>query len=404
MKKQILFIINNLQCGGAEKSLISLLETFDYSLYDVDLFLLKHEGVFMSKIPNQVNLLDEPDDYKYFDMSMKAVIKDCIFNRKFNVIWSRIWVGFIFKTEKNRARCDQRVWPYISRTLSSIDKKYDAAIGYLEKNPIYFCADKVRAEKRIGFVHNDYDKLGMDPELDLKYFQKMNQIITVSDGCENVLLKRFPMMKSKIKMIHNIVSPKMINNMSNDKVIYQQGVVNIVSIGRLNHQKGFDLAIKACKKLVVNGYRIRWYILGEGEERSRLEKMILDNDLNEIFILMGIKENPYPYIKQADIYLQPSRFEGKSIAIDEAKILKKPIVVTNFSTVKDQITHNKNGLIAEMNSESLFTEIKRMIDNEKLRKQLILYLSQESLGTESEIKKLYTLINEEKAVNQPLSL
>ena len=107
---------------------------------------------------------------------------------------------------------------------------------------------------------------------------------------------------------------------------------------------------------------------------------------------MGIRENPYPYIKKSDIYVQPSRFEGKSIAIDEAKILNKPIVVTNFSTAKDQIINNKNGIITEMNSKSLVNEIERIICDEKLKKKIILNLSNEKIGNESEINRLYEVI------------
>src|SRR4051794_31400716 len=170
MKKNILFVMNNLTCGGAEKALISVLETIDYSMYSVDLFLFKHEGLFFSKIPKQVNLLKEPFEYKYFDMSIKTAIVDSIKKGRMDIALLRLCAGFIFRKEKNRARCEQRVWRYISKTLKNINKKYDAAIGFLEKNPIYFCIDKVNASKKIGFIHTDYDKLKMDPNIDIKYF------------------------------------------------------------------------------------------------------------------------------------------------------------------------------------------------------------------------------------------
>ncbi|MCW9130893.1 glycosyltransferase [Bacillus paramycoides] len=391
MKKNILFVINNLNCGGAEKALISLLETINYSMYNVDLFLFKHEGLFFRKIPQQVNLLEEPFEYQYFDMSMKKAIIRCIQKGRIDIALSRVCAGYIFKSEKNRARCEQRVWKYISKSVKRINKKYDIAIGYLEKNPIYFCIDKVNAKKKIGFIHNDYDELGMDPNIDMEYFSKLVNIVTVSEECANVLKQRFPMYKKKVKVMHNIVSPNIINKMSLEKIDMKHKEIKIVSVGRLNYQKGFEMAIEACKELVDNGYKITWYVVGEGEERALLESVIEENNLQGTFILLGIKENPYPYIREANIYVQPSRFEGKSIAIDEAKILHKPIVVTNFSTAKDQIKNEENGIIVEMNPFAISEGIKKLIDNEELRNKLTSNLSKENLGTESEIEKLYTL-------------
>ncbi|EOP47828.1 glycosyltransferase [Bacillus cereus] len=391
MKKDVLFVINNLNCGGAEKSLISLLNTMDYSRYNVDLFLFKHEGLFLNKIPKQVNVLEEPPEYQLFDMPIKAAIMKCLRQGRLDIALSRVCAGYIFKSEKNKARCEQRVWRYLSKSLQNISKKYDVAIGYLEKNPVYFCIDKVNANKKIGFIHTDYDKLGMDPNIDRGYFRSLDHIVTVSEECANVLKQRFSIYNDKIGVIHNIVSPSTINKMSQEKVDLERKGVKLVSVGRLSHEKGFDLAIEACKNLVGDGYEIKWYIIGEGEGRGKLEKMIEENHLQDHFLLLGLKENPYPYIREADIYVQPSRFEGKSIAIDEAKILHKPIVVTNFSTAKDQIKNEENGLIIDMDAHSLSEGIKKLIHNEELRNKLIKNLSDEELGTESEIKKLYTL-------------
>ncbi|MDR6878656.1 glycosyltransferase [Bacillus sp. 3255] len=391
MKKNVLFVMNNLHCGGAEKALISLLDTLDYSKYNVDLLLMKHEGLFFSKIPSQVNLLEEPIEYKYFDMSIKSALLDCFKKGRLDIALFRLLAGVIIRTEKSRVRCEQRVWKYISKSLKPIHKKYDIAVGYLEKTPIYFCVDKVNADKKIGFIHNDYDKLGMDPLLDQPYFEELENLVTVSEECGNVLRSRFPMYTYKVKLMYNIVSPSTIKKMSLEQGELGDDGIKIVSVGRLNHQKGFELAIETCKELVRNGYSLKWYIIGEGEDRVKLERLIAQNNLQETFVLMGIRENPYPYIKDADIYVQPSRFEGKSIAIDEAKILHKPIVLTNFSTAKDQINDQENGLIVDMNPQSLYLGIASLIDNSTLRQQFSLRLSQEQLGTESEINKLYDM-------------
>ena len=394
MKKNLLFIMNNLNCGGAEKSLISLLQTIDYSEYDVDLLLFKHEGIFMNKLPSQVKLLREPSNYKYFDMSIKKASIECAKRGRLDIVLFRIIAGYIFKTEKSKAKCEQKVWKCMVRIIGNIDKRYDVAIGYLEKNPIYYCVDKVNSVKKIGFIHNDYDKLGMDPTIDMKYFNKLNSIVTVSEECANVLKKRFPSYKQRVKVMYNIVSPDVINKISLEEVDIKHKDVTLVSVGRLSYQKGFDMAIEACKILVNTGCDIKWYVLGEGEERIKLEEMIKENNLQDRFILLGVKENPYPYIRQANIYVQPSRFEGKSIAVDEAKILNKAIVVTNFSTAKDQIENEVNGLIVKMAPECIAMGIERLIKDNKLRQLLSENLSKESIGNEDEIVKLYEMINE----------
>lgn len=394
MKKDLLFVLNNLNCGGAEKALISLLETLDYSKFNVDLFLFKHEGPFFNKIPKQVNLLEEPAGYQYFDMSFKKAVTECFKKGQINTIFNRIRAGYIFKTENNKAVCEQKVWKSISNSLENLDKTYDTAIGYLEKNPIYFCIDKVNARKKIGFIHNDYDKLGMEPVKDYQYFNQLDFLVTVSEECASVLKKRFPLISHKVAVMYNIISPIVVKKMSLDKINTPLKKNKIATVGRLNYQKGYEMAIEACKYLIERGYEIVWYVIGEGEENEKLNQLIIANDLQEVFLLMGIKENPYPYIKQADIYVQPSRFEGKSIAIDEAKILEKPIVITNFSTAADQIVHNENGLIVDMNSLSIAKGIETLINTEELRKKFTNNLSKEKLGTESEINKLYQMISQ----------
>ena len=395
MKKKILFVMNNLNCGGAEKALISLLETIDYSKYDIDLLLFKQEGIFISKIPKEVNLLPEMENYKYFDMSIKTAVIELIKKGRIDISIARILSAYIFRTKESKAVIEQKVWKYLSKAFTKLDTEYDVAIGYLEKSPVYFCIDKVEAKKKIGWIHNDYEKLGMDKSIDNKYFNHLDYIFTVSEECLNVLKKVFPQYDKKFKLMHNIISDKTIRKLSLEEV---SGVelsnenINIVSVGRLNYQKGFEMAIEACSILKEKGYKVKWNVIGEGEERGNLEKLIKKFNVDDEFKLLGIRENPYPYVAKSDIYVQSSRFEGKSIAIDEAKILNKPIVLTNFSTAKDQIENKFNGLICDMNSKSLANDIEKIINNNELKNKLIKNLAKEELGNENEIEKLYHVI------------
>ncbi|MDQ0242558.1 glycosyltransferase involved in cell wall biosynthesis [Bacillus fengqiuensis] len=397
MKKKILFVMNNLSSGGAEKSLSSLLQIIDYSKYDVDLLLFKSGGIFFSNLPPQVNILQEPDEYQYFDMPIRRAITDCIKRGRIDTALSRVRASYIFRKEKNKARCEQRAWKYMSKPLKKIDKTYDIAIGYLEKSSIYFVVDKVKAKRKIGWIHTNYSNSGMDNNLDNPYFQQLDYIVTVSEECVQSLKDNFAHLKNKIRVVGNIVSPQTINSLSNNEIqddfISDADYTNIVTVARLGHEKGIDMAIKACDLLVRNGYKAKWYVLGYGTEKESSENLSLieNNGLRNHFKLLGVKENPYPYIRKADIYVQPSRYEGKSIAIDEAKILHKPIVVTNFSTAKDQIENEENGIIVDMDPESIYEGIKKLIEDKKLRNSLMNNLAKEKLGTEHEVQKLYEL-------------
>lgn len=392
-KKNILLIMNNLNCGGAEKALISLLQTFDYSLYTVELLLFKKEGLFLNQIPSQVTLLNEPPEFKYFDMALSKAVFESLKKGRLDIVVNRIIAAYIFKTEKNSTVREQRVWKYLKNCLQPISKKYDAAIGFLEKNPNYFCVDKVTATVKIGFVHNDYQKLKMATSIDDYYFDKLHYIATVSEECLASLQRSFPSITEKFMVIGNISSPNVIKKLSNEKCEPLFDGLKFVTVGRLFEQKGHDLAILAAKIFkTTTSHDFRWYILGDGELKLPLEKLIKENGLQENFIFLGIVENPYPYVKQATIYIQPSRFEGKSVAIDEAKILQKTILVTDFSSVKDQISSEINGYIVAMNPQAIADGMIKLINDTDLQHKLMLNLSNETIGNEAEIEKIYALI------------
>ncbi|MCU5437017.1 glycosyltransferase [Bacillus mobilis] len=396
MKKNLLFVMPSLSAGGGQKSLVNLLSQIDYKVYDVDLFLFSKTGAFLNSIPKEVNILHFPANYKVFTNGLTNSIVSFLKNGQVSLAYSRFMFFIKNRIINNSTISEQYTWKYLNKSFEVLEKEYDVAIGYLEKSPIYFVVDKVKANKKIGWIHTNYSNSGMDCHFDYSYFERLDNIITVSEECAKSLEKRFVHLKHKVEVIYNIVSPKIINQLSNsgklEGFICDNNYTNIVTLARLSHEKGIDIAIKSCKLLVNKGYKIRWYVLGEGTEKKTLENLIESNGLKENFILLGLKENPYPFIKKADIYVQPSRYEGKSIAIDEAKILNKSIVVTNFSTAKDQIENEVNGLIVDMKPEAIVNGIEKLIKNTKLKRKLESNLCKENLGTEEEIYKLYKIL------------
>lgn len=395
-KKKLLFVINNLNCGGAEKSLISLLESLDYNRLDVDLFIFKHEGLFLDKIPAKVKLLPEPKNYIFFDMPIKKSTLMLIKKGNINTLINRYVLGYYSKKESNGAVIEQKVWKFLRRSIKKIPQKYDVAIGYQEKNPIYFVVDKVNAKKKVGWVHTDYNKLGISIDSDSIYLSQLDNIVTVSAELAKILKSNFLKLVSKITPIQNIVSSKLIHKMSleeNINLIEQNAkTVSLISVGRLAKEKGLDITLDALNILINKGYDIKWHIIGEGDMRLYLEQKGMELNIGSRIIFHGLKSNPYPYIKAADVFIQTSRFEGKSISIEEAKILSKPILLTNFETAKEHVINNETGIIAEMDSISVAESLERLIIDENLRRILSDNLRRENLGTENEVDKFYELL------------
>lgn len=394
MRIKILFIMNNLECGGAEKSLISLLESMDKEKYKIDLLLFNKKGVFLKNVPEAVNIINYRQYMKYFDMPMlQAVIQNLKSKHIFRAI-NRILFSISFKSTNNNAEIEQKSWKYISRSIPKLTKKYDIAIGYLEKNPIYFCIDKVDAKNKIGFIHSDYNKIGMKSKYDLKYFAQLNHIVGVSDESVKTLKSVFPMYQEKISIVYNILDPNMIKKMAEQSILLKKSKITIVTVGRLTKAKGHELAIETCKLLINNNFDVTWYVIGAGEERERLNKLIAKYNLQQRFILLGLQENPYPYIKACDIYVQTSLYEGRCLALSEAKILCKPIVTTDFDASYDQIKSGENGIIVPKDPKKIYYALKQIIENPKLKQKMIKNLSKENYDKYRNLDDFYKLIED----------
>lgn len=388
MKKQLLFIMPDLGSGGAEKALVTLLNLFDYDKYDVDLMLFRREGLFLPDVPEEVNIIDGGKEYELFDGSAFACIKSSVKKMKFSFALNRIKYANALKSGDSTA-----VWNCLKKAVYKPQKHYDVAIAYLEGNSIYYCVDCIDADKKIGYIHNDYNGLGLDKNFDRPFFEKLDYLVTVSNECANVLRKTFPEIKAKVRMLKNLVSPTLLKSLSEKPAAeYKADTKNILTVGRFSPQKGYDLAIAATEILAEKGYDFKWFSIGKGELQNEIEHKIKEKKLEEKFFLLGERANPYPYIKNCDIYVQTSYFEGKSIAIDEAKIFGKPIVCTSFPTVYDQLTYGETALLAEINAESIAEKIEMLLNDSSLCRTLSGNLKKEELGNEKEIDKFYQLL------------
>ncbi|MGB3452716.1 MAG: glycosyltransferase [Moheibacter sp.] len=369
-KKKLLFVINNLNVGGAEKALVSLLNELDYSQFEVDLQLFKNQGLFLKDVPKEVKILPELKYYRYFDGPYTHSLRTL--NPK--LIYYRYRFVNALRKGSNASEKEQLSWKQLRPMLTKVDKEYDVAIGYLEKNPTYFVVDKVKAKKKIGYIHNDYRHLGLNKKFDEPYFKKLDFIATVSDECIEILRQEFPAIREKFKLVQNIVFSEQVLEKANESINnknWLKSKFKILSVGRLELQKNYQLAFESLALLKSKGYDFDYFILGNGSLETELKSFVTELNMEDRIHFLGIDSNPYKYINDSDLILQTSAYEGKSIVIDEAKIFCKPIILTDYQTAKDQITDGETGLIAEMTPESVAEKIEMIMNSNELRNHLI---------------------------------
>jgi glycosyltransferase involved in cell wall biosynthesis len=392
MKKTILFVIDSLNSGGAEKSLISLLSLFDFEKYNVDLLMFSVEGLYLSLIPEKVNIIEVPD----FMVKQKCDFKTLLWNRDFKDLSIRLRTTLSLRNpvKKKKMHSAQIIWQCASQEINNMNKHYDFAIAYSQGLPTYFVAEKVNAHKKLCWINTDYKKALYNKKFDKGYYQLYDKIIAVSDYNKEVFIKEMSSAERKTTVIYDIVSPKLIKLMASQEGGFYDNFngMKILTIGRLVDVKGYDLAIKASYKLKNEGILFKWYAIGEGIKRTKYEKMVREYGLQDYFFFLGTHQNPYTYLKQCDIYVQPSRFEGYGLALAEARLLEKPIVATNFTVVHNQIKDRENGIIVNTDSEAIYKGIKEIIADNNLKEFLCKNLRKEHVGTEDEIDKVYSIL------------
>lgn len=391
-KKRVLFINYSLHSGGIEKSLVTVLSLFDYQNYDVDLQLFANDGMFLSRVSPKANLLPPlfPAEYK---LNIRQAFFALIKKGHPRIALCRLLVTFAGLRGTMGERL-VRMWNVERRFIKPSQKEYDTVIAFMEGQPIYYAVTKVKSLNKIGFIHGDYTAMGLNSEFDRAFVGKLNALCTVSESCKTALDNTFPEYSKKFHVIYNIISSTFMRQMAEEPADFEDDFIGmrVLSIARLSHQKGLDIALPAIAALKKKGLRFKWYIIGIGPEKESLETMIQELDIGDYVRFMGERSNPYPYLKTCDIYLQPSRFEGKSIAVDEAMVMCRPILLTDFSTASDQIDSGRNGLIVPMNSEGIADGLEDLLLHAEKRAAFSFALSQCDYTNENEINKLYALI------------
>lgn len=395
MSKDILFVIDSLHCAGAEKSLITLLSLIDYSKYNVDLQLFGYGGALEELIPKEVNLLKPLKYTEFTTLSIKSATIQSLKKFDFKMLKSRLTFSIKLRKENYTNSQKARVfWQSVSNVLENNNKEYDVAISYAQGIPTFYVADKIKAKKKYAWVNVSYRLKNEDKLFQGQYYDKYDNIIAVSDSAKDVFLETFPKYIDKVKIIYDINDENFISKMADSGQSYDDNFkgLRILTVGRLAKQKGYDIALEACKMLKEKGINFRWYSLGIGPLEKEIQRYIAENNLNDYFKLLGVKSNPYPYIKNCDIYVQTSKFEGFGLAIAEARMLNKPVVTTRFDAVYNQMIDRKNGLVVDMDAKSISDGILELINNKELKNEIVEYLTREKKGNIEELDKFYELI------------
>lgn len=365
---RVLFCLTDMNIGGMERSLLNLFECLP-SNYDITLLLLEKKGGFLGHVPKNINIIS---------LENYSKIKDYIHNAPLDNIKTELNLSNYAKALKLLILylitkiTGNWLWMYniFSKDLKSLEGNWDIAIAYAGPHNFisYYIAQKVNAVKRIAWVHFDLSKIKLNVKTASIIYRKFDCITVVSEDCKKEFLKLFPQFKKKVSVLHNQISPETIRKLSKSGPGFfdKYDGIRIVTVGRLSKEKGHDLFIPVVKRLVEENYNIRWYCIGDGNMRQILEQMIIDANLEQYVMLKGAYENPYPFMLEADIYLQPSRYEGHCVTILEAKCLHKPIVCTNFAGASEEIENEQNGLIVETSEEGLYRGLVSLLNNPQL--------------------------------------
>lgn len=378
-KKKVLFVVHQLNYGGVQKSMISALNAIDYEKYEVTLYIRKGRLELLNQVNNGVSEIIINDDKTHYYRKLYSL---------FIILLKKIYS--IFGLSGKEKAADKRLSEYIAEQKIKYEKKryfsdgrrYDVAVSYIQGYTAKLVADCIEAERKIMFFHGSTDE---NHSLHESILDRIDTVVGVNEGVQKVLEKLYPLWKGRITYLENYVDADDIREKALEiNVAQATDLAVLCTCGRISPVKGFDLAVEAAKILKNNHIRFIWYFIGDGPERERLEKMIVENSLSECITITGMKDNPYPLIKACDIYIQPSYEEAYGLTIAEAQILCRPVVSTKTVGGKYLVKDGETGVITDISAEGLAEGIMKLITNPELCQKITENLSKIDYDIEKE--------------------
>ena len=343
-KKKVLFIIPSLCQGGIEHSLITTLKVLDKTKYDITLFTYFNDLALLPLVPKEVKTIHN-NTQPHCHRNPKAIFYDVI-----KLVTQKLkWNGVNEKvSEKLKHHIHQQKAKYASKGIFK-HQKFDIvisyAVGMCTEMALYF-----KAKRYYVFFHSSVDS---HHEILDKIFPSYNKIIAVSDGVKEMLTKSYTHISDKIVVLENYVEADRIIDKSNQNINIKNNKLVLCTCGRLSPEKGFDLAVESASILKQKGMDFIWYFVGDGNERNKIESLINENELSDFIRITGYVENPYPYIKDCDIYIQPSHHESFGLTIKEAVILGKTVVSTDTVGGNIVLENGKYGEIVKISANGI---------------------------------------------------
>lgn len=398
--KKILFVVNTMGRAGAETALIELLNVLNVPDHKLYLYVIMGQGEMIEQLPSHVTLLNS-------SFSSQSVLTRKGKRAMVRTIWKAFFrnggyfrkLGSVFRNaiemkKKGKFQFDKLLWRVLSEGGQRFQESFDLAVAYLEGASAYYVADHVKARRKAAFIHIDYPGAGYTRKMDQGCWDRFDRIFGVSGEVREHFLSVYPEYEGKTGVFHNIVNQETIRLRARESGGFSDGYkgTRLLTVGRLTWQKAYDIAIGAMKLLKEAGYPVRWYVLGEGDQRKKLEKQIGALGLSEDFVLLGAVKNPFPYYTQADLYIHATRFEGKSIAIQEAQTLGCPVIASDCNGNREQIVDGQDGILCELTPEAIAASVVRLLNNEEERKRLGRTAAEKSTVQDQELKMLLELL------------
>ncbi|WP_417558884.1 glycosyltransferase [Mesoflavibacter zeaxanthinifaciens] len=364
---KVLFFLINMNLGGTEKSFLNLLSELP-DCYSVDLLLLENSGELLQEIPDHVNvkILENNKEINEFlilgnrGFAFKELKRGLIFSFLKNIL---VWVGLKFNLIKH---------PFygISGYINGVDKVYNHAVAFAGVHNFiaYYTLQHIKAKKKYLWIHFDVNNVIPTPNFGDKFYPTFDRIMCVSENAKAAFVEMFPKLKLRTKVFENIVSSNLLMEKANESISFTDEFVGcrIVTLGRLSKEKGQLMIPTVVSRLKNDGFDFKWYIIGDGKLKQSIEEKINEFNIENELIMLGAQLNPYPFLKDTDLYVQTSLHEGYCITLHEAKVFKKPVVTTNFLSAPNLIADGEDGLIVDISEEGIYEGVKRLLRDEDL--------------------------------------
>ena len=398
MKPSILIFSQAMELGGVERSLLGSLDSIDYDRYDVDLFLMRHNGELMSYLNPKAKLLPEIPQYASLAVPMASLIK----SGQFGVLCGRLQGKFAAQrfdkqhlNDKPSVAALTYSHKYTLRSMPQIsDKTYDLAISFL--TPHYFARERVKAKKYAAWIHTDYTALSFDRDTELAMWGKYDAICSVSEQASKSFQTAFPELAGKVQTIENVLPRELICRQAEESQtdMPSDGSIVLLSVGRFCDAKNFDNVPDICRHIVADDLDVKWYLIGYGGDELLIRQKIAEAGMEKRVIILGKKENPYPYMRNCNLYVQPSRYEGKAVTVREAQLLGKPVVITDYATSGSQLEDGVDGVIVPMDNAGCAAGIAALLRDPALMQQLSENCAKRDYTNSAEVEKIYALMED----------